>query len=221
MAKGSVDRRDFLKGAAVTGAAALVPAQSWFRGRGAAAGDASGTVPRHRRDRGSRSGSGRGRRSADHGSAGRRLHGRRAEVAELRLHRLQPRFELPRHPRIDHQLRQQHQARIPHVLPRRIVGRDGARLLQGRGQADGGAVPRHGRPAARGDGDLQRLLRPRAGLHPRGQHARCDDAAPGRRVGPQRPGRRLDGPRLHQVGRQLRSRCRTSPSRRCAPTRSR
>ena len=38
MAKGSVDRRDFLKGAAVTGAAALVPTRCLARGRGAAAG---------------------------------------------------------------------------------------------------------------------------------------------------------------------------------------
>ena len=92
-------------------------------------------------------------------------------------------------------------AGVHHLLPRRVVGGDGARLLQGRRQADGGAVSRHGRHAARGDGDLQRLLRPRAGLHPRRQLARRDAAAAGRRMGAQRAGRGGDGPRLHQVGR--------------------
>ena len=37
-------------------------------------------------------------------------------------------------------------------------------------------VPRHGRPAARGDGDLQRVLRPRARLHHRRQLHRRDAA---------------------------------------------
>ena len=58
-------------------------------------------------------------------------------------------------------------AGVHHLLPRRIVGGDGARLRQDRRQADGGAGARHRRPAARVDGDLQRLLRPRAGLHRR------------------------------------------------------
>ena len=143
----------------------------------------------------------RGRGDHDR-SARRRLHGGRAEVARLRVRRLEPRLELPRHPRVDHQLRRQPEAGVPDLLPRGVVGGDGARLLQGRGQADGGAVPRHGGPAARVDGDLQRLLRPRAGVHPGRQHARRDDAAAGRRVGAQRAGRGGDGPRLRQVGRQ-------------------
>ena len=140
---------------------------------------------------------------------------------ELRIRRLEPGLELPRHPRVDHQLRQQPDAGVHHLLPRGVVRGDGPRLLQGRGQADGGAVPRHRRPAARRDGDLQRLLRPRAGLHPRRQHLDATHAAAGRRVGAQRAGRGRDGARLRQVGRHRRCRCRTSPSRPCAPTRSR
>jgi hypothetical protein len=66
-----------------------------------------------------------------------------------------------------------------YLLPRGIRRRDGARLLQGRGPADGGAVPRHRRHAARGDGDLQRLLRSRAGLRPRRQLARRTLRRPG------------------------------------------
>ena len=48
------------------------------------------------------------------------------------------------------------------------------------------------------------------------------DAAPARRrVGAQRAGRGGDGPRLHQVGRHAGLAASTSPSRPCAPTRSR
>ena len=86
-------------------------------------------------------------------------------------------------------------------LHEEIVGGDGARLRQDRRQAAHRARARHRRPAARVDGDLQRLVRSRAGLrHPR-QHARCDHAVPGRRMGAQRAGRRGDGARLRQVGR--------------------
>ncbi len=56
----------------------------------------------------------------------------------------------------------------------------GARLLQDRRQADDDAVPRHGRPAARRDGDLQRLVRPGAGDHRRRQRSRR--GASGRRA---------------------------------------
>ena len=56
--------------------------------------------------------------------------------------------------------------------------------------------------AARLHGHLQRLLRPRPGLHDRRQHHRRHQARPRlRRVAPQRAGRRGHGPRLHQVGR--------------------
>ena len=167
--------------------------------RGGATDRAAGSS--HRADAAARDRSAGDRRGADHRQARRRLHGRRHQVARLRIRRGQPGIELPRHPRVDRQLRRQHRARVHHLLPRRILGGDGARLLQGRGQADGGAVPRHGRHAARGDGDLQRLLRPRTGLHHGGQHAGCDAAAARRGMGAQRAGRGGDGPRLHQVGR--------------------
>ena len=56
---------------------------------------------------------------------------------------------------------------------RGIVGGHGARLRQDRRQAADGAGARHGRTAARLDGDLQRLVRPRAGVHhPRQQPGR-------------------------------------------------
>ena len=60
---------------------------------------------------------------------------------------------------------------VAHLLPRGIVGRHGARLRQDRRQAHDDHGARHRRPAARVDGDLQRLLRPRAGLHRARQHA--------------------------------------------------
>ena len=83
-----------------------------------------------------------------------------------------PGLQLPRPARIAHQLRRQQEARVAHLLPRRIVGRHGARLRQDRRQADDGHGARHRRPAARVDGDLQRLRRPRAGLHRARQHPR-------------------------------------------------
>ena len=63
------------------------------------------------------------------------------------------------------QLRWEFQAGIHHLLPRRIVSRDGAQLLQSGRQAGAGFCPRYGGPAARGDGDLQCFLRPRPGVH--------------------------------------------------------
>ena len=80
---------------------------------------------------------------------------------------------------------------------------------------------RHRRPAARVDGDLQRLLRPRAGLHRARQHRstrRCGAAASSGRTAC-RTRRRWCA--TSSSGTTRRSRCRTSPSRRCAPTRSR
>ena len=53
------------------------------------------------------------------------------------------------------------------------------------------------------------------------QHARRDDAPARRGVGAQRPGRRVDRARLRRSGTTRRYRSRTSPSRRCARTRSR
>ena len=185
----------------------------WRRGararrgcRSFARGSATGSGRPERRTRDGAGGGPRGRpgrrgRSAHNRSTRWRLHGGRHQVARLRIRRVEPRLELPRHPRVDHQLRQQPGAGVPHVPPRGVVSRDGPRLLQGRGQADGDPVPWDGRPPARGDGHLQRLLRPRAGVHPRGQPPGCDAAAAGGGVGAQRAGCRRHGPRLHQVGR--------------------
>ncbi len=76
--------------------------------------------------------------------AGQRLHARRAEVSRLRYVASNPGSSFRGTPRVDHQLRRQPSARVPYLLSRGIVGGDGPWLLQGRGQADGGAVPWHG-----------------------------------------------------------------------------
>ena len=55
-------------------------------------------------------------------------------------------------------------------------------LFQGRGQTGSCAVPRHGRPAARGHGGLQRVVRPRRvhhhGRQPHGRRRRASRAFP-------------------------------------------
>ena len=87
------------------------------------------------------------------------------------------------------------------MLPRGIVGRDGARLRQDRRQADARDGARHCRPAARVNGNLQRVRGPRAGVRAARQHRRRRVAPQRRRVDPRRSGRRRDGARLHEVGR--------------------
>ena len=62
-------------------------------------------------------------------------------------------------------------------------------------------VPRHRRPAARLDGDLQRLVRPRAGHRHGRQRSRRRAPAAGRADLPFGAGHQRAGPRLHQVGR--------------------
>ena len=104
------------------------------------------------------------------------------------------------HESID-QLRRQREAGVPHLHARRVGGGHGARLLQDRREAAGGDGARDGRTAARVDGDLQRVVRSRAGLPHARQHARRDDAGTGSGVGAQRAGCGRDGARLHEVGR--------------------
>jgi len=87
------------------------------------------------------------------------------------------------------------------VLPRRILGGDGARLRQDRRQAHHGDGARHRGTAARVDGHLQRLRRPGAGLRRHRQHRRRAMAAERRRMDPRRAGRGGDGPRLHEIRR--------------------
>ena len=201
MAKGSVDRRDFLKGAAVTSAAALVPARHL-----AAAASRRRRRRRHSRPAPPRSrprnGPGRRCRSTHHRSARRRLHGRRPEVAQLRVHRLEPGLELPRHPRIDHQLRQQPAPEFITCCHEEssVAMAHGYFKVEGKPMAVlcHGTVGLQHAAMAIYNAYCDRV----PGLHPRRQHARCDDAAAGRGVGAQRAGRRGDGARLHQVGRQ-------------------
>ena len=110
-------------------------------------------------------------------------------------------LELPRHPRVADQLRRQQDAGVPHLHARGIRGRHGARLFQDRRQAADDALPRHGRPAARRHGDLQRLVRPRAGHRRRRQRSRRRAPAAGRADLPLGAGHQRAGARLHQVGR--------------------
>ena len=64
----------------------------------------------------------------------------------------------------DHQSRQQHKPEIITCRARGNRGPYGARLRQDGRQADRDGVPRRRRSAARHHGDVQRLVRPRAGL---------------------------------------------------------
>ena len=202
-----VERRKFLQQGALAGAAALVgPGRAGRRAdTGAAAGDHGGRSARRRdasddgcrRSHAARRSPGAGRERALRVG----LHGGRAEVVELRLHLRQPRVELPRPARVGHQLRREHEARADHLLPRRVVGGDGARVLQGRGQAARRHGARHGWPAARLDGALQRVVRPRSGVHGHRQPQRRRDPAR-RGVVSRRAGCRRHGARLHEVGRR-------------------
>ena len=63
----------------------------------------------------------------------------------IEYYRRQSRLQLPRPARIHHQLRRQQEPGVAHLLPRRIVGRDGARLRQDRRQADDDHGARHRR----------------------------------------------------------------------------
>ena len=80
---------------------------------------------------------------------------------------------------------------------------------------------RHGGIAARRDGDLQRVLRPRAGLYYWREHHRCDQARPAGGMGAQRAGRGGDACAITRSGTICRFRCRISRSRRCALTKLR
>ena len=197
-----VDRRKFLAGVAVAGAAAsavtptanagAAAAQAQAPALGAAAIGASRSPPRPERRRSWRSAHAPGRL---------RLHGRRHQVARHRISAVEPGLELPRPARVADQLRRQQEAGIPHLHSRGNRRRHGARLLQGHRQAADDAGARHGRPAARRDGGLQRLVRPRAGHRRRRQPPRSLEAPAGRADLPLGAGHQCAGARLHQVGR--------------------
>ena len=150
-----------------------------------------------------------------------RLHGRRHQVARLRVRLRQSRLELPRPPRIDHQLRRQPEPRVHHVLPRGIVGGDGATATS-RSKASRWPCWRTARSACstrrwrsttpgatacRSTSSSATTATPRSAAGVEWDHG-VQDAA-------------RDGSRLHEVGRHAVVARRTSPSRRCAPTRSR
>ena len=161
--KANLNRRRFLKGAAVGAAAGSAALIAPIPAAGAAAPQAGappqrGTAPPPSAralaaETGpvSRSGRPDGRRPRL------RLHGGRDQVIGLRIRRLESRVELPIAPGVVHQLRRKQGSRVADLLPRRIVGRDGRWLFQGGRQADARHGARHGRPAARGDDDLQRV----------------------------------------------------------------
>ncbi len=102
------------------------------------------------------------RRCAVHPTSGLGLHGRRVQGARLRLRGREPRLGVRRHPRILDQPRRQPQAGDPDGTARGSRRRHRARLRQSRRQTDDDADARHGRPAARVDGPVPSVVRPRA-----------------------------------------------------------
>ena len=201
-----VSRRKFLAGVAVAGAATTVAKPNGARGCGrldrrqaaAVRVDAHRAADRHRDRKPARA------HHPDRGPAGVRLHGRRHQGAEHRILLLQPGVELPCAARVDDQLQQQQEAGVHHRHPRRSVGGDVPRLLQGHRQAADGAVPRHRRPATCLHGGLQRVGRPRAGHPGRRQRSRRLQASAGRADRAFGAGHQRAGARLHQVGRHTR-----------------
>ena len=189
--KNSVDRRGFLRGAA-------------------AAAGAAGLVAKPPIALAQQGGPASGREAATHATVDRRsvrtarlrLHGRRHQVARHRILRRQSRLELPRPARIDDQLRRQHEPGVAHLLPRRIVGRDGARLRQDRRQADDDHGARHRRACST---PPWRSTTPTATACPMyivlGNILDVNYRRGSAEWVPQRAGRRRDGARLHQVGR--------------------
>ena len=97
----------------------------------------------------------------------------------------------------------------------------GAGLRQDRRQADRHDLPRRGRPAARHHGDVQCLVRPRAGDRVRRQHHRGQQARARAPSGCTRRSIRARWCATSPSGTTSRPRCSTSPSRSRAPTRSR
>ena len=224
--KRSVDRRDFLKHAAVTGAAAMIPGSmagaqvpspaqpaSAAQGQRPAQGSAP-TAPREVDPSGDVEVLTTDRPGGD-------FMVDVIKSLELRVRRRQPGLELPRPARIDHQLRRQPGAGVHHVLPRRVVGRDGARLLQGRRQADGRA--RATAPSACSTRRWRSTTRTATACPSTSSPATRSMRRSG---GPASSGRTACRTRRRwsatsSSGTTCRSRCRTSPNRPCAPTRSR
>ena len=114
-----VDRRKFLTGVAVAGAAGAVAPQ--------AANAPSRRAPpprgcrrrcrRPRRQIAAETGNAAGRDQPDRRRRRLRLHGRRHQDARHQVSAGQLRFELSRHPRVADQLRRQQDAGVPHLHP--------------------------------------------------------------------------------------------------------
>jgi hypothetical protein len=190
-----VDRRKFLAGVAMAGAApAVVPQKAPLAAPAPRPARASGVAAiraiDRRRDRNSDGAAPR----APVGQLG--FHGRRHQNARFRLPAGQSRVELPRAARVADRLRREQEARVPDLHARGIGGGDGARLFQGRRQAAADLAPWHRRPAARRDGNLQCLVRPRAG-DCRGRHGpRRSPPAARRADRPLGPGHQRAGARF-------------------------
>ena len=119
-------------------------------------------------------------RSRAEGDLGQRRDRRDAARARHSVHRAQSRRELPRPARQPRQLPRQ-RAPADAALPARgDRGRDRPRLRQGTGRTMGARAALERRPDARDDGDLQRLVRPRADADPRRDRARGTRRAAGR-----------------------------------------
>ena len=210
-ANNGVQRRSFLKGAAAAGAAAV--GGSLLPTTGAAAGVTAADPARLTPPRATASLSMVARPGSD-------FMVDVLKALNIEYVGVESGLELPQLPRVDHQLRRQHQARVPHLHARGVVGRHGSRLRQGRGQADGDHGPQHRWPAARRDGRLQCLVRPRADPDAGRQFLDAATRRPASSgsTAPRIP-RRCSA--TSSSGMTSRTRCSTSPSPRCAPTRSR
>ena len=205
MTSPKLDRRKFLAAAAIAGAAGTVPRRPprrtrprRFRSRSRAC------LPRCRRMPGSLPPNPGRRRCPPYfgkRTARVRLHGRRHQDARHQIYAGQPGFELPRHPQVADQLRQELDAGIPHLHARGIRRRDVPRLLQGDRQAADDSGPRRRRSAARHHADLQCLVRPRSGHHSRRQRYGCRTSRAGRADLPLRAGHQRHRPRLYEMGR--------------------
>ena len=132
-----------------------------------------------------------------------RRRGRDAAPPRDQIRLAEPRRQLSRVPRLDRQLSREPRPADAALPARGSCGLDRPWLRQGDRRADGGHRPFQCRPDARVDGDVQRLVRPRAGL--------CDGcdragrralAASLDRLDPYRQGPGHDAAEFRQVGRR-------------------
>ena len=197
--KMSVDRRDFLKSAAITGAAALVPGTAAVAAQSATpAAPALATAPTPPRE-------------ADPSGEVEVFTTDRPggdfmvdviKALNFEYVASQSRLELPRHPRVDHQLRRQHRRRSSSPAATRSR-RWRWRTATSRSKASRWPCCAHGTVGMQHAAmAIYNAYCDRVPVYIlAGNTLDATHAPAGRRVGAQRAGRGGDGSRLHQVGR--------------------